>query len=622
MTRRALLVGAPTGLQGVHNDIVAMAAAVQRHGFTDVRLCEGPAASRDGILRAYRQLIADTGAGDAVLVYYSGHGNYVEPPAGQSLRAGANDRQFIVPTDWRTPTPDDFRGITAVELSVLLAELTQKTSNAVVVLDCCHSGLMSRDLGDLTVRQLSEAVKYDLDAHLDRLRAGGLQTYLIDPGGNRNAVRVVACAPEQVAYEQEMADGLVRGVLTEALVQALDETSGTRVSWARLMTRVRRQVQSAVSNQHPDVEGPFERYLFEVTADDSAGSLTPVVEADGRVRFDGAALLSVQAGDEFAIMPATADGPESSGLIATVEIDRSTPASAFGKLTPPEAVVPPDARAYRTRAVTPRIPVRVPPALLPAVEAGTFVRAAGPGEICPIKVLAGPDATMTIHDGIGPLHEPRRPGAEAATVRDLNRIARALVLRTLREESGWTFDAPVTLEWGRVRDGKEQPVPVAGAGLDVGDFAYLRVRNDGTVPLYLSLLDIGVSYGITLLTDMRPTGLLLRPGDTYTFGCDEDTGALTGVELEWPDGLDQRSARPETVLALLTTAPQDMTVLEQAPVRSRSTTRSALTEVLAHLGGFATREWKKRPAPAERFSVRSFEFLLVPPGAAVRQNQA
>ena len=158
MTRRALLVGAPMGLEGVHNDIVAMAAAMRRHGFTDIRRCEGPAACRDGILRAYRQLIAETRAGDAVLVYYSGHGGYVEPPSGQARRVGANDRQFIVPTDWRTPTPEDFRGVTAVELSVLLAELTLKTPNAVVVLDCCHSGLMSRDLGDLTVRQLPEAV--------------------------------------------------------------------------------------------------------------------------------------------------------------------------------------------------------------------------------------------------------------------------------------------------------------------------------------------------------------------------------------------------------------------------------------------------------------------------------
>jgi len=618
MTRRALLIGAPMGLQGVHNDIVAMAAAVQQHGFTDVRHCAGPVASRAGILGAYRKLIADTGPDDAVLIYYSGHGDYVEPLDGQSLRAGANDRQFIVPTDWSTPAPGDFRGITAVELSVLLAELTVRTANAVVVLDCCHSGLMSRDLGDLTVRQLGQTVKYDLDAHLDRLRAAGLRTDLIDPGGNKNAVRVVACAPEQVAFERKTAGGQIRGVLTEALIQALDEASGTRVSWARLMTRVRRQVRLAYSHQHPDVEGPFERFLFEVAPDDSAGSLVPVVEAPGRVRFDGAALLGVQVGDEFAVLPATADGPEADGLIATVEIDRSTPASASGTLTPFGAVLPPDARAYRTRAVTPRVPVCVPPALIPAVEASTFVRLAGPDEVCAITVLAGPDATMTSHDGIGPLHEPRRPGAEAETVRDLNRIARAMVLRTLREESGWTFDAPVTLDWGRMRDGKEQPLPLTGAGLDVGDHAYIRVRNDGTDQLYVSLLDIGVSYGITLLTDARPTGLLLRPGDTYTFGWDEDAGKLTGVELEWPGGLDQRSARPETVLALFTTAPQDMTVLEQAPVRSRSTTRSALTEVLAQLGGFATREWKKQPAPTERFSVRSIEFLLVPPPATVR----
>jgi hypothetical protein len=616
MTYRALLVGAPMGLKGVLNDVEAMADALCRKGFTDVRRCAGPEATRDGILGAYRQLIADTGPEDVVLVYYSGHGDYVEPPTGQSLRAGANDRQFIVPSDWAPPTPEDFRGITAVELSVLLAELTLKTANAVVVLDCCYSGLMSRDLGDLTVRQLDEPVKYDLDAHLDRLRAGGLRTHLVDSTGNGNAVRIVACAPEQKAYERRLAGSKVHGVLTDAFVRALDETAGTRVSWARLMRRVRAQVQLTVPHQHPDVEGPFERYLFEEAVDDSAGSLAPVVEPDGRVRFDGASLLGVQPGDEFAIMPAAGDDP-----IATVRIDLSTPGWASGPLQPEDTVVPPDARAVRTRSVTPRVPVEVPQALVAAVGASTFVRLAGPGEIAAIRVVAGPGGTMTIQDGVGPLHEPRAPGSEAGIVQDLNRIARAMVVRGLREESGWTCDAPVTLEWGRVRHGTVQPLP-AGAEITAGELAYLRIRNNGTDPVYLSLLDIGVSYAMTVLTDARSTGLRLRPGDWYTFGWDEPSGSITGRQLIWPAGLDQSSARPETVLALITSAPHDMTALEQASVRTRSAARSALSEVLAHLGGFTTREWTTTPPPAERFSVHSFEFLLVPPAAAVRQSPA
>ncbi|MGW4461848.1 caspase family protein [Micromonospora sp. NPDC004704] len=619
MTRRALLIGAQTfGLAGVEHDIAAMDEALSRRGMT-VERCVGPDATRDGIVAAYERLIADTGPADAALVYYSGHGGYAWPLEGESTKVARNDRQFIVPTDFRAPTADDFRGITALELSVLLARLTERTSNATVILDCCHSGLMSRNLGAAHVRQMPGVVRADLDAHHERRIRAGLPVHLVDPTGNKNAVRLVACATDQFAHELPRSDGPGRyGLLTRSLIQALDEADGLRVSWSRLIIRVRHLVQLHVPHQRPDVEGPFERVLFETENDDSAGWLFVTDTGDGRASIAGAALLGVQTGDEFAIMPGSAAGPATEGRIAFVRVDDVGLTAATGRLVfdVPGTTLPADARAYRVTAVAPRVPVRVPSALVPAVENSAFVRVAGPGEDVPVRVVESPDGALVVHDGIGPLHEPRQPGPRTvARVRaDLNRIARATVLRGIREESRSTFNPPVTLEWGHVRAGMLYPLPPAGATVHVGERVYFRIRNNARRQLYVSLIEIGMAYAVSVLNDLDPGGIRLPGGEEYVSGGDEWEDQPIGWKVDWPKNLDRGSPRPETVLMLITAEPQNVSPLHQEGVWATNRTATALTNLLAHFSGGADRDLT-RPT---LFCVRSLELTVDP---AARQHE-
>ena len=136
----ALLIGAAVdGLPGVANDVGAMSIALHARGLAVVR-CVGENATRAGIIAAYERLIADTGAGDAAaVVYYSGHGGWARSPdSGGGDLPAPRDLQFIVPTDYRASAPGEFRGITSVELSALLARLTGKTRNVTAMFDCCH----------------------------------------------------------------------------------------------------------------------------------------------------------------------------------------------------------------------------------------------------------------------------------------------------------------------------------------------------------------------------------------------------------------------------------------------------------------------------------------------------
>lgn len=299
MRRVALLIGAQTGgLTGVGNDVDTMDGRLGWYGFTTTRR-EAGEATRDGILDAYEGLIRDTRAGDAVVVYFSGHGGLAVPPPGVGERAGL---QFLVPTDYGETAGSRFLGITAAELSVLLVRLTHATANVTVILDACHAAHQSR-VGDLRVKALDRPVYLDVAEHLSRLRREGLDTTVRDVLGNRNAVRVVACGREQSAYEHTDA-GRRTGLLTGSLDRALAELGDRPATWAAVLARVRELTRVVMPAQRPEAEGPAHRLLFRSTAVEPApGPIRPALGAPvtvewGRV-IDGHAHPLPMAGAEL-----------------------------------------------------------------------------------------------------------------------------------------------------------------------------------------------------------------------------------------------------------------------------------------------------------------------------------
>ena len=97
MAGSALLIGvALDGLSGVANDVAAIEAVLKDRGITAER-CVGPDATRDGILAAYERLIAASGAQDAAVVYYSGHGRRGTAPEPRTPRPERPGVQFTGP---------------------------------------------------------------------------------------------------------------------------------------------------------------------------------------------------------------------------------------------------------------------------------------------------------------------------------------------------------------------------------------------------------------------------------------------------------------------------------------------------------------------------------------------
>ena len=587
MTGHALLIGCETdGLTGVGNDLDLIESALRPWAFT-VRRITGPQATRGGILAAYRALIETVRPGEPAVVYYSGHGGRVEAPPdtnGPSLM----DLQFLAPTDFHDSSAGDFRGITSIELSVLLTRLTERTDNATVILDCCHAAHMSRDR-TVRTKALPRRPPYEvLRAHIEKLRAAGeLPTGPLDPLGNRHAVRVAACEPEQSAFEYEGVDGRPIGVLTESLALALREAGRVRVSWTTVLDRVRRRVLDLSPFQHPEAEGPALRILFETAEQDVRASAPVTALDDGRASIPSAALLGIEVGDVFEI--------ENAG---TVRIDRLNGFDAEGPVVLDAGVtaLPLDAKARRVLGGTPPMPVLVPDVLIEAIDAAPGLRPARTDESWYAAVRTGTDGELTIHDRVGPLPGAYPAGATgvAEACRALEALARVRALRALAGKS--TLGARIAVEWGAVHDGARTPLPLSGAAVHAGDRVYLSVRNDSESTVYLSLIDLGVTGKISVLTYDSPSGRALDPGRLHVFGFD-GLSAMPGIRLAWPDGLDPARPRPETVLLLVSEARQDISMLTQPGV-----------------GGAQARDFElpRRDGHEMRYDVHTVDFDLDP----------
>src|ERR1700755_933378 len=168
MRRHALVVGSQLGnLTGVHYDSERMCAALANRGF-EVDLRMAGSATRIGILDGYDALISRVRRDDAAVIYYSGHGMYA---INRDRKDDLQIVQAIAPTDLAATTDNDFRGITAWELAIKLAQLTAMTRNVTVLLDCCHAAQMTRDAAvhDLVPRALPNPIDMGFRTHLRAL---------------------------------------------------------------------------------------------------------------------------------------------------------------------------------------------------------------------------------------------------------------------------------------------------------------------------------------------------------------------------------------------------------------------------------------------------------------------
>jgi hypothetical protein len=303
-TKRALLIGINdypdprNQLDGCVNDVFRVSATLQECGFDpeDIRVVFNARATADGIRERLTWLFDGVDGADERVLFYSGHGAQI-PTYGPSGEIESY-YETLVPFDFDF-TPG--RCITDADLHDLYSNLPYE-AQFMMLLDCCHSGGLSRDGSakvrgitppddirhrslkwDMnaqmwTERKLPELLKYtpnkDRDGYIGssgavyRLGRGtALRSTTLAEHKKRTEAKgtmgpflpliITACQEQQFSYEYR--DGVTSyGAFTYALTNALrrERDGKSNPTFSQLVKRTAGLLKDLKYDQSPDIVGP------------------------------------------------------------------------------------------------------------------------------------------------------------------------------------------------------------------------------------------------------------------------------------------------------------------------------------------------------------------------------
>lgn len=252
MTLHTLLVSVSTyppgisSLPGCRNDLSAMqeflSAYARLNGVGIAPLVfQDAEATRENVIEGFKHF-EKAGPNDICLFYYTGHGAQMAAPQEFWRDETSKQCQTMVLYDSRLPGGKD---LVDKEISYLLATHAKDAGQLLVIADSCHSGTISR-LATAMPRTAAPAVGVsyqELEGSEHYLREGD---YRVAP--HRDHVTLSACLPRQVAMEMPLS-GVPRGLFTYYLIETMNGSRLSELSYAELMDRVRVRVKNHYQNQ-------------------------------------------------------------------------------------------------------------------------------------------------------------------------------------------------------------------------------------------------------------------------------------------------------------------------------------------------------------------------------------
>ena len=251
--RHALLIGINSyplvehaNLRGCVNDVTLMASILEeRFGFPaeNLRVLRDEEATESSIRRAMDELEERLGEDDVAVFFYAGHGSRV-----LVRRDPKSFNESIVPHDsGRGSHPN--RDIHDEEIDAWVQRLNAKTPHVTLILDCCHSVVLTRDAFGESGRGIAA------DERLTPVFQVAGAAPAVEVGGRQSVVLVAACQGHEQAYEYRVYEGgqvLRHGAMTYFLSRALSRTTGP-VTWRQLFSTLQPALNAEYSRQHPQL---------------------------------------------------------------------------------------------------------------------------------------------------------------------------------------------------------------------------------------------------------------------------------------------------------------------------------------------------------------------------------
>jgi hypothetical protein len=254
MSKAALCVGinnypgTGSDLHGCINDANAWAARFNSRGFTtDVLLDEE--ATWERMTRSIEQVVAGAGAGDTVVITFSGHGSYVPDIDGDEFDDERDE--VICPYDISKNRP-----LTDDQLYDLFSD-RQGDVRTVLIADSCHSGSVARLAPPLGEAEPPERIRFLPPSvflpqeDITGLRGVGLTAR---PRQRKHEALLLAGCRDTETSADAFLDGRPCGAFSFYALEALDrvDEGATYLQW---MNAIRQLLPNQRFSQHPTMQG-------------------------------------------------------------------------------------------------------------------------------------------------------------------------------------------------------------------------------------------------------------------------------------------------------------------------------------------------------------------------------
>ena len=625
--KRALLIGIDAyqrikPLDGCVNDVNLMRdvlAGIFGFPHENMTMLVNDEATRAGILAALDSFVDSVQQDDLVVIHYAGHGSQMTDREGDEP-SGLDST--IMPVDsegWQ----GENRDITDDEIHLRLQRLGQKTSYTTLIFDCCHSGTITRDSFGAKSRSMpadrrpvSELPPSPIPKELWGGSRGERGASGWMPLGEKY-VLISGCRDEELSYEHRPADlggQIAHGALTYFLTQELRRAiPGT--TYRDVYERAAAQVTGANGKQHPQMEGKADREVFGVRDIEPMLHVRITARKGETVTLAAGAALGMTKGSKYAVHPQGTKNPAAATPLGTLTVTVVRPTSSDAHIDEESSAgsVVEGAYAFETDHAwgEHRFPVEIAASADHAEDTGklktlldeeAILNVVEPGAPASVRVyLISPRSEVAEGDPVpqlgairepvwavvgetGELVMPLQAVSDITKVRDnlrtLARYRQSLALGN--PDANSALRGHFTIDLLRQTPAGEwvEAEPDTNSGqivFEEGEYVAFQVNSTHDKPVYVSLLDFGLSGAVSLVHPEAGAQEQLRPNGWFTVGTRDEFDSLAFPET-FPFADDPVHSAPgeglETVKLIVTENPVDFGFLNQEGFVAGITTRS------------------------------------------------
>ncbi|MEC4811850.1 MAG: caspase family protein [Scytonema sp. PMC 1069.18] len=619
-------------LFGCVNDVELMSKILQENfefPSNQITVLQDEEATREGILVTMDTLVNSVGENDIVVIHYSGHGSQMTDREGDE-KDGLDET--IVPHDsGRSPNPN--RDITDDEIYLRLLRLSEKTPHITLVFDCCHSGTISRDPFGVSerwvepdLRPIEELPPSLVLAELGRgMRDSGPSGWL---PLSKCYVLIAACRDEERAYEyisRQSDSQISHGALTYFLGQGL-RSAQPGTTYRDIFEWVSPQVSAVRSLQHPQMEGARDRLLFDTEEIEPMRFVSVRERTDYQVTLGAGAAHGMTLGSQWAIYPSgtkqiTAETPKL-GLVEITAVGAVTCDAQILEESHESAIVTgtralEEAHSYGQMCL--KVGIQAPIGyetavreLMDLISVSSLIQTISTGETADARIyLIPPRTEVTEGDAVpqlgvatqstwvvvgkdGQLIVPPQvvtnTGA-AKVVRDnLEKVVRYRQTLSLQNPNPNCLlkDKVKFILKRQATDGSwEVAEPENSSGQIVfqdGEQIALEIINHHDAPIYIGILDFGLTGAVSLLHPVEGSNEQLAPEKSIEIGIRYGDEIQLSIPPDFPfvpvTNNQRLFGETETFKLLVTTRETDFSIRVQESFESRQVNDNPFRQLL------------------------------------------